>query len=193
MFTPTYGVSKTTSGNQRDSIGWQRFPWWAGAIFYVGITALGRIVSGNPKKTKGLYEKKLKQAPWAPPGWVFGPVWAINNIFITRALRKLTNERYKGKRDKQLIALQMLIWTIFGTFGYVYFRKKSLLLAAIWTQADAVAALASLIIAWKKDKRFAANYIPLTAWTWFASSVGWYQAIANRDTALNTPALKELV
>ena len=184
MHVPTYGVSKTSTFPKRRL----ELHWWAGALMLAATTVIGRLVSGSPKKNKALYNKK-EQAPWAPPGWVFAPAWSINNIFLIRALLQLINERYRDDRAKQLLALQGGIWLVFCTFGYVYFRKKSPMLAAIWTQADAVLALASLLIALKKDKKLAANYYPLTGWSWFASSVAWYQVAKNGDKVLQLDAV----
>ena len=185
MHVPTYGVSRTTTFPKRN----RKLPWWAAAIFF-GITSLiGWVSTGNTKKTRKLYNKELRQAPWAPPGWVFGPAWSIINIFLIRALLQLVNEKYKDRQDKQLIVLQAGIWLIFCSFGYVYFRKKSPWLAAIWTQTDFILALASLFIAKGKSRNLAVNYYPLLGWTTYASSLAWYQAIKNDDPVLEVDAI----
>lgn len=171
----------------------RRPPTWGALLFFAATLLVSRLLSGNQKANEQLYEEDLKQAPWAPPGWVFGPAWTINNILLIRALWKLLRQPVKVRSDRQLLALQVLIWAIFCSFGYVYFRKGSPLLAAVWTQADALAALASFLIARKKGWGFAANYAPLLVWTMFASTVGWYQAVQNDDRALGTPALRKLL
>jgi tryptophan-rich sensory protein len=159
----------------------RRFPVWAAVLFYGATLLIGQLVTGNPKQNRGLYEKKLEQAPWAPPGWVFGPAWALINIFITRALFMLLNDPEKDRRDRALLALQVGIWLIFVTFGIAYFRKRSPVLAAVWTIADAALALASVLIARKRGWKLAVNYLPLLAWTSFASTVAVYQAVENDD------------
>jgi benzodiazapine receptor len=85
--------------------------------------------------------------------------------------------------------LQALIWLVFFSFNYVYFRKKSTVLAAVLTMSDAVFAVASLIIANKIDKKVSLAYLPLTIWTLFASTLAGYQALKNPDEALGTPAI----
>jgi hypothetical protein len=35
-----------------------------------------------------------------------------------------------------MLALQGASWALFGTFAFVYFRKRSPILAAVWTGAD---------------------------------------------------------
>ena len=135
-----------------------------------------------------MYNRKLKQAPWAPPAYVFGPAWTLNNFFLLLALKRILEDQTLDAR-KKLLVKQGLIWCIFFSFGYVYFRKKSPLLAAAWTISDAVLALSSLLDALKTDKRFASNYLPLLGWTGYAGTVAVYQALKNPDPVTDTPAL----
>lgn len=150
-------------------------------LFYAAMTAIGYLTNGSRKNSRKLYERKLKQAPWAPPSWAFGAAWSTINIFVTRALFTLLDDTTKDKNDQALLALQAGIWIIFCTFGIVYFGKKSPVLAAAWTMADAGLATASIALARKRGAAFAANYLPLLVWTWFASTLAGYQAIHNDD------------
>ena len=64
--------------------------WWQLALAAIVVSAVGGLSSGKPnKKERKLYEKDLKQAPWAPPEWVFAPAWTINNFFLLKALQEL--------------------------------------------------------------------------------------------------------
>lgn len=158
--------------------------WWQLALAAIVISAIGGLSSGRPNKSeRALYEQELKQAPWAPPGWLFAPAWTFNNIFLLMALNRLL--RSNMDRKKTLLGLQAGIWIIFFTFGYIYFNRKSPVLASIWTVSDAALAIASIIIASRVDKKLAADYISLAVWTTFASTVAVYQALNNPDPLLN--------
>ena len=85
--------------------------------------------------------------------------------------------------------LQMAIWAIFFSFGYVYFNKKSPILAAIWTLSDMGLATRSFVLAYQYDKKIAYHYLPLLGWTSFASTLAGYQALKNPDPLLKTRAL----
>jgi benzodiazapine receptor len=104
------------------------------------------------KQEKKLYNRKLLQAPWAPPSWVFAPAWMLNNFFLIKALQRMASKDIPEKR--KLLLLQAGIWFVFFSFNFIYFRKKSPLLAAIWTMSDSVLAIASLITAAKSDKNW---------------------------------------
>jgi tryptophan-rich sensory protein len=175
--------------NVRSLLSSKRFPIWQAVLFYAAVSVVGFLTSRANQKPVNLYEEELKQAPWAPPGWVFGPAWSFINIWLTRALFTLIHEPDKGAHDKAMLALQGAIWAIFCTFGIVYFRKKSPVLAAAWTVADAGLATASILLARKRGVKFAAQYLPLLVWTYFASTIAVYQALENRDPALETEAL----
>ena len=165
------------------------FPLLQASFFYVGILLLERLISNSPKRPQKLYEVQLKQAPWAPPSWVFGPAWVLINIFLTRALFILLSKKKWSPSDKALLSLQGGIWIVFCSFGYFYFRKKSPAMAALSTLMDTGLATTSILIARKRDPKFAVNYLPLFAWTWFASSLAVYQALENDDPLLGTSAI----
>lgn len=99
----------------------------------------------------------------------------------------------KGKLSAsgKLLAVQIGIWFIFFSFNYVYFKKKSPVLAAVWTNADAVLALAGLILTYRQDRKAALSYAPLLLWTAFASTLADYQAVHNDDPLLHLKALKK--
>ncbi len=165
-----------------------KLKWWQIALLSVAVSFLGKLAGGSDTEQQKLYTKQLKQAPWAPPAWLFAPAWTINNFFLLLGLRKIYADPNMPEK-KKLLLLQAMIWVVFFSFNYVYFRKKSTVLAAIWTMSDAVLATASLMIANKADKKVSMTYLPLTAWTLFASTLAGYQALRNPDETLGTPAL----
>jgi tryptophan-rich sensory protein len=165
-----------------------RLKWWQIALLAIVLSAVGGLASGqSSEKDRGLYTKKLEQAPWAPPGWLFGPAWTTINIFLLLGLQQLLVSKIPQR--KKLLVLQALIWIVFFSFGYVYFNRKSPLLAAIWTISDAGFAAASFVIAQKANRKLSYYYLPLLAWTMFASTVAVYQAVENPDPVFETPAL----
>ncbi|AEV98051.1 hypothetical protein A4D02_14560 [Niastella koreensis] len=165
----------------------RRLKWWQKVLLTIAVTALGRLSGRRSKKSERKLYKELKQAPWAPPAWVFGPAWTVNNFFVLQALHKLINDT--GSHRKKLLTLQVLIWIIFFSFNYIYFKRKSTVLAALWTMTDTMLAAASFTIALRRNKQLAWRYLPLLAWTGFASSLAGYQVLENRDVLLNTPPL----
>ena len=166
----------------------KKLKWWQVMLISVVVSALGSL-SGlrSKKKERALYETDLKEAPWAPPAWVFAPAWTINNFFLIKAMRRILEKDMPEKR--KLLLLQAGIWIIFFSFNYVYFRKKSPVLAALWTMSDNILAIASMLVSIKSDKKNALNFLPLVLWTSFASSLADYQALKNPDPVFKSKAL----
>lgn len=161
--------------------------WWEAGLFLVAVTVAGRLSAGNftTDNQRKQYSKEVKPV-WSPPGWLFGPAWTINNICQVWGATRLLNAPKDFPHRQELLRLQGVHWLIFVTFSYVYFRKRSPILAMLWTQSDAMIALKSMLLAQEGDKKLALSYLPLTVWTWFASSLSWFQALYNPDPLLDT-------
>ncbi len=163
--------------------------WWQLALISIAVSFLGSLSGGKKKKDeRKVYEKELEQAPWAPPAWVFAPAWTLNNFFLLQGLQKLLMQK-DLPTEKRLLVMQAFIWLIFFSFNYIYFNRKSSVLAAVWTVADAALAGTSFGISHKKDKKLSYSYLPLLIWTGYASTIAVYQALKNPDPVLDTPAV----
>ena len=163
--------------------------WWQVGLLAIAVSFLGKLSGGTSDDAQQtLYTKKLSQAPWAPPAWLFAPAWTLNNFFLLMGLLRILKNKDLPEK-KRILVLQAVIWVVFFSFNYLYFRKKSTLLAAVWTVTDTALAWASFTIALKGDKKIAYSYLPLAAWTSFASTLAGYQALKNPDKFLGTPAL----
>lgn len=165
-----------------------KYKWWHGVLALAAVTIVGVLQSGRKTDTRKMYKRKNEQAPWAPPAWLFGPAWTVNNIMLLWALIKILNDKSLTNRSA-LLGLQGGIWAIYFSFGYVYFRKGSTILAEVWTQTDALLATASLATAMRSNKKIALAHLPLFAWTWYASSVSAYQVVKNPDPYFDTAAV----
>lgn len=162
--------------------------WWHTALFLAGVTVLERLSTGKraSQNAKELYEDE-NQPAWAPPAEAFGPAWGVNSLALAWAGQRLLNAPEALPNRNALLGLQAAHWLIYTTFGNVYFRQKSPVLAAVWTVADAAVAGTSFALARKADAKLANAYLPLAAWTGFASTLAVYQALYNRDKFLDTP------
>lgn len=162
--------------------------WWQTALIATGVSFLSSLSgNGSSKTDRKVYTSKFKQAPWAPPSWIFAPAWTLNNYFLIKAIERILSKNVTDK--SKLLMLQGLIWAVFFSFNYVFFRKKSPVLANVLTMADNVFAIASFIMAFRSDKKTAYNYLPLLLWTTFASTLSNYQALKNPDPVLKTKAI----
>lgn len=86
--------------------------WWALAGFGAAVTVAAAIgglgVTGTAAEYNG-----LRQPDWAPPSWVFGPVWTVLYVMIALA--------------------GWLVWQRIGFRGPMWLYAAQLALNALWT------------------------------------------------------------
>ena len=162
----------------------ERYRWWHALAFGVGINAFSRLLTGDER----LYSA-FKQAPFAPPAWVFGPAWGINNASVLAGNLRLLNLPSSPTR-RRLLLLQAVSWLIFATFSLVYFRLRSPILAFVWTAGMYLLTIGSIWLAARLDTKVAWSFATLVAWLSLATLVAGYQVIYNRDPLFDTPALR---
>lgn len=98
----------------------------------------------------------LVKPAWAPPSWLFGPVWTVLYILIAVSFGYVAYV-YFGKRISFLILLPFLLNLLFNiTFSPIQFGLQNNMLAAI----DIVCVLGTLI--WALTVIY-----PVAAWVTF--------------------------
>ena len=113
--------------------------------------------------------QKLKKPTWAPPSWLFGPVWTILYILIAISFGTIFYETFAGKLS-WLTALPFALNLIFN-FSYtpLQFGLKNNYLAAI----DIILILGtlawSLLVIYSYAHWIAFVNIPYFLWVAFAT------------------------
>lgn len=116
-----------------------------------------------------IWYSQLIKPTWAPPPWLFGPVWTILYIIILISFGTVLLRFFEGKLSKKII-LPFILNLIFNfIFSPVQFVLQNNILAAI----DIVLILGTLIWAmiaiYQKMKWVAYVNIPYLIWVSFAT------------------------
>ena len=155
-------------------------------LFWFLANGASGLATGRRREDRRYYEE-MEQAPFAPPGWVFVPAWALNNASVLWGNLRLLNDRDVPHRNA-LIGLQGAGWLLYATFGYVYFRKRSPILALVNTAAFWVLTIASIFLSLRGGRKdIALSQGTLLAWLTLATPTAAYQAAANPDELFGTP------
>ncbi len=125
------------------------------------------------------YQKLIKPS-WAPPSWLFGPVWTFLSILIAVSFGKVFLMAYK-KEVAFIVALPFILNLIFNlVFTPIQFGLRNNLLAAV----DIVLVLATLVWAmaaiWPHVRWVTYLQIPYLLWVSFATVLQLSVTFLNR-------------
>ncbi len=106
---------------------------------------------------------------WAPPAWVFGPVWTVLYAIIAVTFLAVFWKAYR-KKLPSLVALPFALNLVFNfAFSPIQFGLRNNLLAAV----DVILVLATLVwamaSAWPRMRWVAYANIPYLLWIAFAT------------------------
>ncbi|NJD33541.1 MAG: tryptophan-rich sensory protein [Betaproteobacteria bacterium] len=137
---------------------------WLGASLVTG--AIGAVASASAASFYG----ELSQPSWAPPAWLFGPVWSV--LYVLMGVSAWLVWREHGFRGAST-ALKLFVAQLFANalWNWIFFvwHQGALSLAeivALWLL------IASTISAfWRLHRLAALLLVPYRAWVSFATAL----------------------
>lgn len=142
----------------------------AAAVFaavVAGVAVIGSLAADRAGNTYML----LQQPSWAPPSWLFGPVWTILYVLIAIAGWLVWHQAGSvaaARTELSLYATQLLlnmIWTpIFFAAGLYGIALLDILLLDVILVATVITFL-------RRYKLAAALLVPYLGWTLFATAL----------------------
>ncbi len=116
-----------------------------------------------------IWYSQLIKPSWAPPSWLFGPVWTILYAIIVVSFGTVLYKAIKGKLS-WFIALPFILNLVFNfCFTPLQFGLKNNLLAAIDIILVLGTLIWSLIAIWPKARWIVYVNIPYLLWVCFAT------------------------
>lgn len=152
-----------------------RYRWWHAAAIGVAANLPGSRSGGGASDQE--FYASLPTPRLAPPGWLFAPVWAVNNALTLWSNLRIANLPEDTAGRRAVLASEAATWTLYAAFSPLYFGRRSPELGA----ADTVAALATTTHAVGRtatiDPRAAWALAPRLAWLALASYVSVVTAV----------------
>ncbi|MEI7688696.1 MAG: TspO/MBR family protein [Candidatus Nomurabacteria bacterium] len=115
------------------------------------------------------YSKLIKPI-WAPPSFLFGPVWSVLYVLIFASFGTVFYQTFVNKEIPLYIALPFILNLIFNfTFTYFQFGLKNNVLAAIDISLVLITLIWAIIVIYPYIKWVALMNIPYLLWVCFAT------------------------
>lgn len=187
----------TTSTHAQRPVRWR---WYHGILFYVGVQllsfGLGKLAQSrqglsSPQLGESLvgnasnndFYNRLTQPVFAPPDWVFAPVWTLNNVLCIWGLLRTLNMP-TGKPGRAIfLGLQGVVWLSFTSFNALYFGMRSPINGALNTNVGFAATVVSMYVALfrLRDTKVALSQSTILPWLVLASATATSVAAWNHD------------
>ncbi|GAB4515109.1 MAG: tryptophan-rich sensory protein [Roseibium sp.] len=142
-------------------------------LFVTVVVAMGLLVGGL--SAPGAWYEELRKPVFNPPGWVFGPVWAVLYVLIAisgwRTFSRVPRSRVMGVWAAQLA----LNWAWTPVFFVAH---------QVWAAFAVLVLMLVLILnfiagTWRQDKVASVLFLPYAAWVGFAGLLNLSIAVLN--------------
>jgi tryptophan-rich sensory protein len=152
--------------NDQSSRGYAGLAGWI--LFSFAAAAIGGLASAGA----GSFYAELSRPAWAPPAWLFGPVWTVLYLLIGIAAWLVWRERgFAGARTALALFVVQLGANALWTWLFFAWRQGSLAFAEIVLLWILIAA--TVISFWRIRMLAGALLLPYLIWVSFAAAFTW--------------------
>jgi benzodiazapine receptor len=146
-----------------------RVTWWGGVAWILVSLAAGAVGALATRHAREFYASLVKPA-WAPPGWLFGPVWTALYILMgVAAWLVWRTAGWAGAAGALSLFLTQLVFNALWSWIFFAWRRGALAFTDI---VLLVVLIVATMIAFARVNRLAALLLlPYLAWVIFATAL----------------------
>ena len=134
---------------------------------FTGLTLGGLLMNSGPRSAWYL---GLQQAPWTPPGWVFGVAWTV--IMVCFALYMTVAWK---KTDRTILGILYAVqWLLNVAWNPAFFKFHQVLLGLLIISALTLLVGYILFINSKTLRSYSILLLPYFLWLLIATSLNGY-------------------
>ena len=139
-----------------------------GLMVWLALSFLVAVVGALASVEAGEFYAQLNQPSWAPPAWVFGPVWST--LYVLMAIAAWRVWKKEGFWSARIILIIYVLQLIVNAFwSWLFFVGHDGWLALVDVVLLWVLVLAVLIGFWRRDRLAGLLILPYFAWVSFAT------------------------
>ena len=116
------------------------------------------------------FYSRLVQPHWAPPAWVFGPVWTALYTLMGVALWRVWRSRTRRGAPIVLFLVQL---GINSAWSWLFFRWHRGELSFAWILLLLATLIATVAAFWRVSRMAALLLLPYLGWVSFAAALSW--------------------
>lgn len=145
-------------------------------VFYLCVTVASSAGFVFPLGDANEWYATLADPSFAPPNWVFGPVWTILYLLIATSAWRLmmTLKYYYGHK---LLPTAFALWSLQLALNVIwtpiFSGAQNLEIAFYYIIALWLTILAYIIVSWKVDRWASVMFMPYLIWVSFASVLNY--------------------
>ena len=129
-------------------------------------------VGAFASRTAAVFYAQLDRAAWAPPGWLFGPVWTVLYILMGCAAWLVWRDRgWTGARTALTLYMVQLVFNALWTWLFFTLRSGPLAFAEIIVLWLLIVATMTLFA--RVNRTAAWLLVPYLCWVSFAGVLTW--------------------
>lgn len=152
------------------SISWARQA--LGLLGWLLLAFAAAAVGGFASAGAEAFYGELVSPSWAPPGWLFGPVWSVLYVLMGIAAWLVWRVRgFAGGKSALLVFVFQLAANALWPWVFFVWHRGCLAFAEILLLWLLIAATIGLF--WRISRLSAALLLPYLAWVSFASALTW--------------------
>lgn len=141
-----------------------------GLAGWIGATAAAAALGATASTRADSFYSQLARPAWAPPSWLFGPVWTALYASMAIAAFLVWRDRgWKGARGALTLYIVQLALNAGWTWTFFAYRSGELALAEILVLLAAI--VATIIGFWRVRPLAGALLLPYLAWVSFAAAL----------------------
>lgn len=144
------------------------FCFWLCTVGIVILGFLSGLLSGNP----GSYYYSLDLPPFAPPSWIFGPMWTILYILMGMALYFLV-KMHQRKIKRKLLTLFVIQFLCNFLWSALFFNLQSNFMAAVDITILVIVLTILFYHLWLHFRLVMWLLVPYYLWVLFASILNY--------------------
>lgn len=136
-------------------------------IFGTFLASLGAVVTAD---AAARFYLQLDRPRWAPPAWLFGPMWSLLYVLMAVAAYRVWRlDGFAGARLELAVYVGQLVLN--AAWSWFFFVRRTGLGSTIEAAMLWAGVATTLVLFWQRDALAGVLFIPYLAWVTVATAL----------------------